>query len=128
MRKSIELEEKNRKIAEFAEKQTKRKYRWKVYCLPLLFLILAVAYISFVALQFFGGTEKGNFVIRFFEWLKTTPFGKENDSVMYIIDGALFAVLAWLFRKLWRNPLNKSKNEQLQADLVQKYISENEIG
>ena len=127
-KKSMELEEKNRKIAEFAEKQTKRKYRWKVYCMPLLLLILAVVLISFVALQFLWETENWNFVIRLFDWLKTTPFGEENDSVMYIIDCAFFAVLAWLFKKFWRNPFNKRKNEQLKADLVQKYISENEIG
>ena len=126
--KATELEEKNRKIAAFAEMQTKQKYRWKVYGIPILLLLLAICYLLFIVFQFCCATEDWNYVIKIFEWVKTTPFGSGTDSVMYTIDGILFIPLAWLYRKLWRNTFNTSKNEQLRIELSQKYTSKNKIG
>ncbi len=122
------LEESRRKLAEFAENKTKLQYGWKLYGIPVLLMVLSIAYIAFVALQFFAGTEKWNYVIKFFEWVKTTPFGLDNDGVMYIVDVTLFGGIVWLYSKLWRNPFNKARNKQLRADLVQKYLSQNGIG
>ena len=126
--KTAALEESRRKIAEFAENRTKLQYRWKVYGIPALLVVLSIAYIAFVALQFFAGTEKWNFVIKFFEWVKTTPFGLDNDGVMYIVDAAFLGGIVWLYSKLWRNPFDKERNKQLKVDLVQSYLSQNDIG
>ena len=126
--KTAALEKSRRKIAEFAENRTKLQYRWKVYGIQALLVVLSIAYIAFVALQFFAETEKWNFVIKFFEWVKTTPFGLDNDGVMYIVDAALLGGIVWLYSKLWRNPFDKERNKQLKVDLVQSYLSQNDIG
>lgn len=99
-----------------------------MYGFPILLIVLSIAFISFVALQFFASTEKWNFVMKIFNWMSTTPFGEKTDSLMYTIDGLLGGALFVLYKAFWHNPFNKKKNKQLKDDLIKKYLSDNEIG
>ena len=126
--KAKQFDEQQLKLAKYAESKTKLNYRWKVYGFPILLIVLSIAFISFVALQFFASTEKWNFVMKIFNWMSTTPFGEKTDSLMYTIDGLLGGALFVLYKAFWHNPFNKKKNKQLKDDLIKKYLSDNEIG
>lgn len=125
--KTRELEEKREKVARFAEKQTKKHYTRIVYAKPVLLILLTVIYLCFIALQFVFDDKNWNIVIDLFEWIATTPFGKDSDGIMYIVDAVFFALLGWAFKQWWRNPFDKEKNQQLKDDLAQKYIEHNNL-
>lgn len=125
--KTRELEEKREKVARFAEKQTKKHYTRIVYAKLVLLILLTVIYLCFVALQFVFDDKNWNIVIDLFEWIATTPFGKDSDGIMYIVDAGFFALLGLAFKQWWRNPFDKEKNQQLKDDLAQKYIEHNNL-
>lgn len=117
----------NEKIEKFAEKKTKRKYMITTYLIPIGLLLSTFFCVAFVALQFVFGDKEWNFVISLFEWIETTPFGKGNDSVMYIVDGVICAVILAAFKKWWRNPFDKVSKRKLKEELVNDYLEQNDL-
>lgn len=120
--KTKELEEKQDNISRFAEKQTRRRYIGKVYVAPALLIPSSVLFVAFVVMQIFFGDKDWNIVTDFFDWLKATAFGKDNDGIMFIVDSVFFGIIGWMFRQCWMNPFNKEKKHQLKDELAQKYI------
>lgn len=125
--KTKELEEKRNKVARFAEKQTYGRYFRKVYTAPIFLMTLVLIYLCFVSLQFVFGDKDWNIVIDLFEWVATTPFGKDNEGIMYIVDTVLFGLLCWTFKQWWRNPFDKEMKQQIRDELAQKYIEQNKL-
>lgn len=125
--KTKELEEKRDNISRFAEKQTKRRYFRKVYIVPTLLLFSVILFAIFVVMQIIFGDKDWNVVIDFFDWLKTTPFGKDNDGIMFIVDSVLVGIIGWAFSRWWINPFDKEKKQQIKDELAQKYIEQNKL-
>lgn len=125
--KTRELEEKRENISHFAEKQTKIRYIGKAYVVPTLLILSAILFAIFVVMQINFGDKDWNVVIDFFDWLKTTPFGKDNDGIMFIVDSVLVGIIGWSFSHGWINPFDKEKKHQLKDELAQKYIEQNKL-
>lgn len=125
--KTRELEQKRDNISRFAEKQTKRRYIGKVYVVPTLLTVSVILFVIFVVMQIIFDDKDWNVVIGFFDWLKTTPFGKDDDGIMFIVDTALAGVIGWVFRRWWINPFDKEKKQQIKDELAQKYIVQNKL-
>ena len=75
---------------------------------------------SFLVSQFLPITEK-NFVFRFFQYIKQSFFGKENDGVVYIVDSVLLGGTCFIIKKFFKNPFNKKKRDEYREKLIQNY-------
>lgn len=125
--KTKELEEKRDNISRFAEKQTKPRYFRKVYIAPSLLTLSVLLFALFVAMQVFWVDKDWNIVIDFFDWLKTTPLGKDDDGIMILVDSILAGSIGWAFSRWWINPFDKEVKQQIKDELAQKYIEQNKL-
>lgn len=125
--KTKELEEKRENIARFAEKQTKRCYTRKVCIVPIFLILSAILFAIFVVLQIHFDDKDWNVVLDFFGWLETTPFGKDNDGITFIVDSVLGSIIVWAFSRWWINPFDNEKKQQIKDELAQKYIEQNKL-
>lgn len=121
------IKQKQEQIVSHAEHKTLLPYIVKTYVVPCLLVLLVLAFICFIALQFTYKDKPWNFAVLFFEWVKTTYFGTLVGDFVYVIDGAIFFGIGWLLRKSMINPFDGEKNELRKMDLVQKYIKNNHL-
>ncbi|MDR1908069.1 MAG: hypothetical protein LBQ43_04405 [Holosporales bacterium] len=113
------------KIAE--EKSTHRIWiKW--YILPSLTILYSAFIVIFIALQFLFCETSWNFVNKFIAFINNTTFGKEVRGSIYIIDGILITSIYTLFKLIWKNPLNKNKqneDKKLEIERILKEYSKN---
>lgn len=110
------------RIYEFAEKHIMPMFCLQYYIIPAFLIILVLAFVSFVVLQFFFCDEEWNFAILFFNWMKETIFGKEVGDLIYVIDGAFFGALVFLLKKGMKNPFDTDAMKQAKSNMVENYI------
>jgi len=114
-------------IYEFAKKHIMPMFCLRYYIIPVFLIILVLAFVSFIVLQFFFCDEEWNFVILFFNWMKETIFGKEVGDLIYVIDGAFFGALIFLLKKGMKNPFDTDAMEQAKSNMVENYIKKNNL-
>ena len=102
------------------KKLTKWKFLFSWWGSQILLFLLVIVVFSFLASQFLPITEK-NFVFRFFQYIKQSFFGKENDGGVYIVDSVLFWGTCFIIKKFFKNPFNKKKREEYREKLIQNY-------
>lgn len=115
-----ELEKQKRNNYDVIKKLTKWKFLFSWWGSQILLFLLVIVVFSFLASQFLPITEK-NFVFRFFQYIKQSFFGKENDGVVYIVDSVLFGGTCFIIKKFFKNPFNKKKREEYREKLIQNY-------
>ena len=115
-----ELEKQKRNNYDVIKKLTKWKFLFSWWGSQILLFLLVIVVFSFLASQFLPITEK-NFVFRFFQYIKQSFFGKENDGVVYIVDSVLFWGTCFIIKKFFKNPFNKKKREEYREKLIQNY-------
>lgn len=115
-----ELEKRKRNNYDVIKKLTKWKFLFSWWGSQILLFLLVIVVFSFLASQFLPITEK-NFVFRFFQYIKQSFFGKENDGVVYIVDSVLFGGTCFIIKKFFKNPFNKKKREEYREKLIQNY-------
>lgn len=115
-----ELEKQKRNNYDVIKKLTKLKFLFSWWGSQILLFLLVIVVFSFLASQFLPITEK-NFVFRFFQYIKQSFFGKENDGVVYIVDSVLFGGTCFIIKKFFKNPFNKKKREEYREKLIQNY-------
>lgn len=122
-----EINAQKERVCRFAEKKTKLKFRLAIYVVPISLVVLLVAYAGFVFLQFVACSAAWNLVTLFSNYIQTTTFGRGSSGPLYLIDVALLGGLAYVWKKVMRNPLNKEKKHAYRNELVEKYIKENNL-
>ncbi|MBR6574212.1 MAG: hypothetical protein IKK61_04400 [Clostridia bacterium] len=126
-RQDEEIKQKQGKILSHAERKIQPKYIAKTYVIPVLLALLALAFVLFILLQIICKDEKWNFVVAFFDWVRTTYFGTYVGDCIYAIDLAFFGIVGWMLKKWMVNPFNKELNELRKMELVQRYIKDNHL-
>lgn len=120
------LEDKREKVCAFAERKTLPVYIIRWFILPCLNILLIVAYLSFIGLQFFCCEAPWNIATKVSAYIATTQFG-QNDGYMLAIDSAVFIILSVAIPKLWRNPWNKEKRHIDKQNRIELYIQRNKL-
>lgn len=126
-KKASELEAYRERICEFAEKRILPAFLWRWYILPALILLYTVFGVVFIVLQFLYCNASWNFVNKLLNNIANTTFGKGVENYIYIIDGFIIATISALYRKVWKNPLNKAKQMEDKALRVERYIKNNQL-
>ena len=125
--KESALIDKERNLYLFAARKTKARYIVKNWIIPFIVVLLTIVVVAFIALQFFFCDEKWNFAVRFFEWASKTTFGQMVGDFLYAIDLAVVAALGFCIKKGMRNPFNIQKRKKLKEELIQHYLSQNQL-
>lgn len=115
-----ELEKQKRNNYDVIKKLTKWKFLFSWWGSQILLFLLVIVVFSFLVSQFLPITEK-NFVFRFFQYIKQSFFGKENDGVVYIVDSVLLGGTCFIIKKFFKNPFNKKKRDEYREKLIQNY-------
>ena len=125
--KESELEDKEKTIKAFAARKTRTKYLLKNWIVPIIVVLMIIAVVAFIALQFFFCDKEWNFAVRFFNWASKTTFGQLVGDYLYAIDAALVATLGFCIKKGLRNPFNNNKSKELKEEMIQHYLSRNQL-
>lgn len=125
--RELELKNKENTIQAFAARKTRTVYLVKNWIIPLIVVIMIIAVAAFIALQFFFCDKEWNFAVRFFNWASKTTFGQMVGDFLYAIDLAILAALGFCIKKGLRNPFNKQKSKKLKEELIQHYLSQNQL-
>lgn len=116
------------KICSYAESKIVFKYRLKWFVFPVFAIILTIAFIVFVGLQFLFCDASWNLVSKLFDIISETTFGKNVDGYIAIVDGAVFAVLSSIvFPAFWVKPWDKENREQYKQEQIEKYIKKHKL-
>jgi len=126
-KRNAELDEHKERICQFAEKETKRKFHFAFYVIPALWVILSVAFVIFMLLQFIACGASWNFASRFSDYVQITTFGKGSSGPLYLVDAALFFGLAFIYKKAMKNPFNNESKQAYRRELVEQYIKRNNL-
>lgn len=118
---------KKEQVRELAEKHIMPMFYLQYYIIPMLLIILTIAFVSFIALQFFFCDAEWNFVILFFNWMRGTTFGKGVGDLIYVIDLAFFGALGFLLKKGMKNPFDTGGKKQAMSNMAARYIKRNNL-
>ena len=97
------------------------------YIVPVFLIILVLAFVSFIVLQFLFCDEEWNFAILFFNWMRGTTFGNEVGDFIYVIDVAFFGALMFLLKKGMKNPFDTGAKKQAKSNMIESYIKRNNL-
>lgn len=126
-KRKAELDVQKERICQFAEKKTKTKFCLNFYVVPVLLVICSVFFVIFVLLQFVACDSSWNFATKFSEHIQNTTFGKGSDAPLYLIDTAFFSGLVFIWKTRMMNPFDKEKRQEYRSELVEIYITENNL-
>jgi hypothetical protein len=126
-KQSANLEKQREQICVLAEKQIMPKYIIKRYILPIISVLMMLFVLLFIFLQFFFKNANWNFSIHFMEWVKTTWFGSSNGDSVYYVDAAFLGVAGLLMKWWYKNPFNKTKNEEFKSKMVEEYLKKHNL-
>lgn len=116
-----------KRIYEFAEKHIMPVLYLQYNVIPILLMILTLAFAGFIFLQFFFCNKDWNFSAQFFNWMKGTAFGKEVGDLIYVIDAVFFGALAFFLKKGMKNPFDTEAKEQAKFNMIESYIKRNKL-
>ena len=122
-----QLKKKQDQIITLAKRKVMPQYVWQNYIIPILLVVLTIIFVGFIILQFIYKDKEWNFSILFYSWVKTTYFGTYVGDFVYAIDAVFVGIVGFLLKKWMKNPFNANKKKQSKADLVQKYIDDNNL-
>ena len=122
-----QLKKKQNQIITLAKRKVMPQYVWQNYIVPILLVVLTIIFVGFIILQFVYKDKEWNFSILFYSWVKTTYFGTYVGDFVYAIDAVFAGIVGFLLKKWMKNPFNANKKKQSKADLVQKYIDDNNL-
>lgn len=122
-----ELETHKERICAFAKKQIKLKFMFQYYLVPICFCLFWAITVSFLMLQFVFCDKEWNIITYLLNWLDTTTFGKKVGDALYAIDLALCGSGCVLTKSFFKNPFDKEKRDQYEADMIKKYIANHNL-
>lgn len=122
-----QIKRKQDQIIALAERKILPKYVWQNYAVPLLLSFLTVFFLVFVLLQFFWDNKEWNFAVLFYNWIKTTFFGKAVGDFVYLIDAVFGGTLWYILKKWMKNPFDRNSMESSKLNLIQNYIKKNNL-
>lgn len=125
--KNNEIKNNKERIYQYAAKKTRLSYILHWYIYPGVTVMAIIFYCIFIFLQFFFCDKQWNFATYILNFIADTPFGKNVDGYMAIIDGAVFVVLSVVVRRFWANPLNTKGKEEDRQKRINDYIETNHL-
>lgn len=126
-KQGMEITRKQDQITALAERKTLPNYILRYYIVPLIICAVTIFFAVFMLLQLFWEDKDWNFAVGFYNWIKTTYFGKSVGDFVHVIDVAFGGAVLFLLRKFMRNPFDRSCMKSHKQDLIQKYIEKNHL-
>ena len=121
-------EEQKEKVCSFAEKKTKLGLVFKWYVFPVITVVLVLAYVLFVALQFIACDAEWNLSTKIVDIIGKTTFGKNTEGYIAIVDSALFIILTSIvIPNFFVKPWDKEKRNADKQKRIEKYIERNHL-
>lgn len=121
-------EEQKERICSFAEKKTKLGFGFKWYVFPIATILLILAYIAFVALQFVSCDADWNFATKIVEVIGETTFGQKVDGYIAIVDSGVFIILTTIvIPNFLVKPWDKEKRNADKQKRIERYIEKNHL-
>lgn len=121
-------EEQKEKVCNFAEKKTKLGLVLKWYVFPIVTVLLILAYVLFVALQFIACDAEWNLSTKIVDVIGKTTFGKNTEGYIAIVDSALFIILTSIVvPNFFVKPWDKEKRNADKQKRIEKYIERNHL-
>lgn len=121
-------EEQKEKICGFAEKKTRLGLILKWYVFPIATILLILAYVAFVALQFVECDADWNFATKIVEAMGKTTFGKKVDEYIAIVDSGAFIILTTIvIPNFFVKPWDKEKRNADKQKRIERYIEKNHL-